>query len=48
MSGSTAIDTPVGLALDIEDGVALPFQVRKDQRFYINQIDCSKMPGSRS
>lgn len=37
--GPTTIDTPVGLALDIEDGVAVPFQVRKLQRFYINQID---------
>ncbi|HEY0986458.1 MAG TPA: hypothetical protein VGD80_05365, partial [Kofleriaceae bacterium] len=39
VSGPAAIDTPVGLALDIEDGVALPFRVRKNQRFYINQID---------
>src|SRR6185503_18076533 len=39
VSGPTTIDTPVGLALDIEDGVAVPFRVRKNQRFYINQID---------
>src|SRR5262245_24115750 len=38
-AGPTTIDTPVGLALDIEDGVARPFRVRKNQRFYINQID---------
>jgi hypothetical protein len=38
-SGPTTIETPVGLALDIEDGVAVPFKVRKNQRFYLNQID---------
>lgn len=37
--GPTTIATPVGLALDIEDGVAAPMQVRKNQTFYINQID---------
>jgi len=39
VSGPTTVDTPVGLALDIEDGVAVPFKVRKNQRFYLNQID---------
>lgn len=37
--GATTIDTPVGLALDIEDGVAVPLRARKNQRFYVNQID---------
>ncbi len=37
--GPTTINTPVGLALDIDDGVAAPMQVRKNQTFYINQID---------
>lgn len=37
--GATTIDTPVGLALDIEDGVPKPLQIRKQQTFYINQID---------
>ena len=37
--GPTTVDTPVGLALDIEDGVPTPLVVRKNQRFYINQID---------
>ena len=39
VSGPTTIDTPVGLALDIDDGVAAPFKVRKHQRFFINQLD---------
>lgn len=37
--GPTTPDTPVGLALDLEDGVSAPMKVRKSQRFYINQID---------
>ncbi|HEY6033587.1 MAG TPA: hypothetical protein VIV58_04985 [Kofleriaceae bacterium] len=37
--GPTTIRTPVGLALDIEDGVAVPLKARKNQTFYINQID---------
>jgi len=37
--GPTTIHTPVGLALDIEEGVGVPLQVRKNQTFYINQID---------
>ena len=37
--GPTTIHTPVGLALDIEDGVAVPLKARKNQTFYINQID---------
>src|SRR5215467_2242367 len=37
--GPTTINTPIGLALDIEDGVAIPLRVRANQTFYINQID---------
>ena len=37
--GPTTIHTPVGLALDIEDGVPIPLRVRANQTFYVNQID---------
>jgi hypothetical protein len=37
--GPTTIDTPVGLALDIEDGVAVPLRVRANQLFYLDYID---------
>jgi hypothetical protein len=37
--GATTIDTPIGLALDIEDGTPVPLQIRQQQRFYVNQID---------
>lgn len=37
--GPTTKDTPIGLAFDIEDGTPVPLKVRKNQRFYINQID---------
>jgi hypothetical protein len=37
--GPTTIHTPVGLALDIEEGVGVPLQARARQTFYINQID---------
>ncbi len=37
--GPTTIHTPIGLALDIEDGVAVPLKARARQTFYINQID---------
>ena len=37
--GPTTKDTPVGLALDIEDGASAPLFVRANQRFYVNQID---------
>ncbi|MBX3155171.1 MAG: cytochrome C [Deltaproteobacteria bacterium] len=37
--GPTTINTPVGLAFDIDNGVGTPLQVRKNQTFYINQID---------
>lgn len=35
----TTINTPIGIALDVEDGVAIPLQVRAHQRVYIQQID---------
>jgi hypothetical protein len=38
-TGATTADTPIGIALDVEDGVALPLQIRSRQRFYIQQID---------
>ncbi|HEX3763420.1 MAG TPA: hypothetical protein VHW23_32215 [Kofleriaceae bacterium] len=37
--GATTADTPIGIALDIEDGVAIPLRIRRRQRFYIQQID---------
>ncbi|MFT3696798.1 MAG: hypothetical protein QM831_26895 [Kofleriaceae bacterium] len=37
--GPTTIKTPIGLALDIEDGVPVPIKARKNQTFYINNID---------
>lgn len=38
-AGATTVDTPIGIALDIEDGVAVPLKIRRGQRFYIQQID---------
>jgi hypothetical protein len=38
-AGATTADTPIGIALDVEDGVALPLRIRSRQRFYIQQID---------
>lgn len=37
--GPTTIHTPIGLAIDIDDGVPAPIKARKNQTFYINQID---------
>ncbi|HEX8112817.1 MAG TPA: cytochrome c3 family protein [Kofleriaceae bacterium] len=37
--GATTADTPIGIALDVEDGVAIPLRIRSGQRFYIQQID---------
>ena len=37
--GATTIDTPVRLALDIEDGAAIPLKVRANQLFYLDYID---------
>ncbi|CAN5801869.1 hypothetical protein BH09MYX1_BH09MYX1_45440 [soil metagenome] len=37
--GPTTVDTPVGLAIAINNGVADPVSVRAGQRLYINQID---------
>src|SRR5579872_6554709 len=38
-AGATTADTPIGIAFDVEDGVALPLRIRSRQRFYIQQID---------
>lgn len=38
-SGPTSADTPIGIALDVEDGVAIPLKIRSRQRFYIQQVD---------
>lgn len=37
--GPTTVDTPIGLAVRIEEGVGVPVKVRAGQTFYINQID---------
>lgn len=37
--GATTAATPIGIALDLEDGVAVPLKIRSGQRFYIQQID---------
>jgi hypothetical protein len=37
--GATTADTPIGIALDVEDGAAIPLRIRSGQRFYIQQID---------
>lgn len=39
VSQMSSIYTPVGLALEIDNGVAKTLRVRKHQRAYINQID---------
>jgi hypothetical protein len=39
VAGATTADTPIGIALDIEDGAALPLRIRRAQRFYVQQID---------
>jgi hypothetical protein len=39
LPGATTADTPIGIALDVEDGVAVPLRIRSPQRFYIQQID---------
>jgi len=38
-AGATTVDTPIGIALDVEDGAAVPLRIRSQQRFYIQQID---------
>jgi hypothetical protein len=35
----TSSASPIGIALDIEDGVATPLRIRSRQRFYVQQID---------
>ncbi len=37
--GPTTTSTPIGIALDIEDGAGVPLSVRAGQLVYINQID---------
>jgi hypothetical protein len=37
--GPTTTATPIGLALEIVNGAPVPLRVRKNQRFFINQID---------
>lgn len=37
--GPTTKDSPVGLAFEMAEGTGVPLTVRKNQRFYINQID---------
>lgn len=37
--GPTTADTPIGIALDIEDGVGVPLKIRSRQRFYLQQLD---------
>ncbi len=39
----TTTETPVGLALEVEDGVGIPIKVRAGQTFFINQIDLRTM-----
>lgn len=35
----TSVHTPIGLALEVENGVGTPIEVRSGQRFFIDQID---------
>jgi hypothetical protein len=35
----TTTSTPIGLAIEIDNGVAVPLKVRAGQTFYINQLD---------
>jgi hypothetical protein len=37
--GPSTIATPIGIALDLEDGAGVPLRIRGRQRFYIQQID---------
>ena len=36
---ATTTDTPIGLALEVENGVGAPVRVRASQKFFIDQID---------
>ena len=38
-SGPTTTSTPIGLAIEIDNGEGVPLQVRQGQRFYMNQLD---------
>jgi hypothetical protein len=37
--GSIGRETPVGLAIEVDNGVGTPLQVKRGQTFYLNQID---------
>lgn len=37
--GATTVNTPIGIALEVDDGAAVPLRIRARQRFYIQQID---------
>ncbi|NUO49602.1 MAG: cytochrome C [Polyangiaceae bacterium] len=37
--GPTTTSTPIGLALEMDQGAGVPLKLRSGQRFYINQID---------
>jgi len=37
--GPTTTQTPIGLALEIDQGQGVPLEVRAGQRFFVNQID---------
>ncbi len=39
VSGPTTVDTPIGLALEIDNGVGVPLRLRAGQTFYVNQLD---------
>lgn len=39
ISGPSTPDTPIGLALRVEEGAGVPLSVRSGQTFFINQID---------
>ncbi len=37
--GPTTVDTPIGLALEVENGVGAPLRVRAGQKFFLDQVD---------
>ena len=37
--GATTVNTPIGIALEVDDGAAVPLRIRARQRFYVQQID---------
>src|SRR5262245_3867457 len=38
-TGPTTIDTPIGLAIEMEGDAGVPLSVRAGQTFYLDQID---------